>query len=250
MHGESAFCTFTYSDEHLPEGATLVPRDLTLMWKRMRKAGREVRYFVAGEYGDETQRPHYHAAIFGQPGCLNGRTNHRLRVCCTRCTELQNFWGLGGIDLAELSMESAGYIAGYVVKKMTSKYDERLNGRHPEFARMSRKPGLGAPAIRAIADVVVRQGTKLLNETGDVPVKLFGAKAKSIPLGRYLRRKLREEVGFEDIGAPQETLRQQAEEMRALYESTGPNGYKAAVIESNAIASLENRMKIRRSKKL
>ena len=66
MHDVSCFVTLTYNDENLPKDNTLVKEDLQKFWKdlRYRIFPEKIRYFASGEYGDETQRPHYHAVIF------------------------------------------------------------------------------------------------------------------------------------------------------------------------------------------
>lgn len=73
-HDSNYFLTLTYDEDHVPRSVspasgqtvlTLCPEHLTLFWKRLRKAGFSFRYFAAGEYGDVTFRPHYHAIVFG-----------------------------------------------------------------------------------------------------------------------------------------------------------------------------------------
>lgn len=67
-HGDAAFVTLTYSDDFLPKNKSLDPKQLKLWMKRLNKlAGGGLRYYNVGEYGDQTQRPHYHALIFGLP---------------------------------------------------------------------------------------------------------------------------------------------------------------------------------------
>lgn len=193
-HDENAFVTLTYADEHLPKNGSLEPLVLSKFIKRLRKAiyPRSVRYFAVGEYGDENGRPHYHLSLFG----LSGRTNHVLRrVEHYGCSQLiWDSWGFGGTDVQEFNDHTAQYVAGYVVKKLTDKSDPRLKGLHPEFARMSTNPGLGAKAMETIASQL--NGVHLDN-LGDVPHQLKVGR-KSIPLGRYLLGKLRENVGFTD----------------------------------------------------
>ena len=78
---------------------------------------------------------------------------------------------------------------------MTHRDDVRLRGRAPEFARMSTRPGLGAFAMAVFAEAVLSDaGLDEIEKTGDVPMN-FRMGGKKWPLGRYLRSKLREEVG-------------------------------------------------------
>lgn len=84
--------------------------------------------------------------------------------------------------VAGLSVKSAMYIAGYVVKGMTHSLDPRLDGRVPEFARMSLNPGLGALAMERVA---------LDLEKYSLPVPLGLRHGEKIfPLGRYLRNNI------------------------------------------------------------
>ena len=84
---DSCFLTLTYDDAHLPAGGTLVPGDGQLFLKRLRKAifPLQLRYFFVGEYGDTSNRPQYHAALFGIPSSF---------------TEIvQKAWGKGHVML-------------------------------------------------------------------------------------------------------------------------------------------------------
>ena len=71
-HGDAAFVTLTYNDENLPKYGTLVPEHAKDWQKRIRYYAKErinadLRFFTVGEYGEQTQRPHYHAIVFGLP---------------------------------------------------------------------------------------------------------------------------------------------------------------------------------------
>lgn len=105
--------------------------------------------------------------------------------------------------VAELTFKSAAYIAGYVVKKMTRMQDTRLNGRWPEFARMSLRPGIGADAMWDVASAVMQHKLEKKPDF-DVPVDLRHG-SKTFPLGRYLRRLVRERIGL-SAGAPPHVL--------------------------------------------
>lgn len=95
---------------------------------------------------------------------------------------------------------------------MTKKDDPRLQGRYPEFCRMSLRPGIGADAMHDVASVLLQ--FNLVDLQGDVPSSLRHG-SRLLPLGRYLRRKLRTMVG-KDEKAP-EIIN---EEMQALFEGT------------------------------
>lgn len=222
--GDNAFCTLTYEDEQLPEGGTLVPLHAQAFLKRLRKAFEpfRLRFFLVGEYGDITERPHYHAALFGHPSCSRGRTDHRrvarYGTCCESCDRVFKAWGHGGIDLGTLTPESAAYISGYVTKKLTNKEDEyvkeRLRGRHPEFARMSLRPGIGAGFIEDLASTVLQYG---LDSPELLPSALRHGK-RSRPLGSYLRNRLRERVGISKVAMTEYNVKKAKEELSPLSE--------------------------------
>ena len=79
-HDSAWFCTFTYDDDHVPRtyypdpetgeaipALTLQKRDFQLLMKRIRKKfeNDKIRFFMSGEYGSQTFRPHYHAILIG-----------------------------------------------------------------------------------------------------------------------------------------------------------------------------------------
>jgi len=198
----------TYSDENLPADGSLNPDHSRDWLKRVRyyMGDRPVRYYLNGEYGDETFRPHYHAVLFG---------------VSTLDTAPMEAWKLGLTHVGELTLQSAQYITGYVTKKMVKHDDPRLGGRHPEYARMSRRPGLGAETMADIANALSDvHGARLVAAAGDVPVSLLHG-GRSLPLGRYLRSKLREEMGFESFGGQEKPEMERHAEMQALLEAAG-----------------------------
>lgn len=220
----NTFVTLTYSDEvllkqqrsaFLKGEPSLIPRDLQLFLKRYREVSpQRLRFFAVGEYGNETFRPHYHAGLFNVPVCARGETKKSPRgrclwaECCETCKLVGDKWGLGDIEVRALDASKCEYLARYVTKKMTKGGDDRLKGRHPEFSRQSRKPGIGRFAVRQLAREIVRHVEP--SELIDVPATLkFGGKSHA--LGRYMRRKLRAALGLEE-GAPDEALRQAWEE--------------------------------------
>lgn len=116
--------------------------------------------------------------------------------------------------VGRLTAESSAYIAGYVTKKMTHRSDIRLRGREPEFSRMSRNPGIGVPALWTVASDMMRYNLEAT--LPDVPtVQRFGPRI--LPLGPFLRKKLREMVG-KDGKAPESSKQIPALQLRILRE--------------------------------
>lgn len=243
VHQSNSFVTLTYRSDQIPivNGlSSLQPEDLQKFLKRLRKKLEPVRlrFFACGEYGDETQRPHYHAAIFGLSSCARGRTlrlpgssEPRWAECCDTCSLVGKAWGRGIVEVGELCAQSAAYVAGYVVKKMTGKNDDRLRGRYPEFARMSNRPGIGYGALGEVAAALRLHSLEGLD---DVPGALRHG-SKILPLGRYLTRGLRTEMGRE-AGAPQATLQKLDEALRVVREDAFNNSVslKQAILDANA----------------
>lgn len=200
MHVGSCFVTLTYDEKNLPNGGNLEPTHSQKWLKRLRKelSPEKIRYFLVGEYGDESQRPHYHAAIFGLDPI------HTQSFDST--SELINkTWGKGHTMVGTLTMESASYIAGYVTKKLTNKNDpyvsKKLAGRNPEFARMSlggrtKSGGIGALAVGNIAAAYGDSAAlDSIVDNFDVGSTLLHGRAR-YPLGRYLKSKLRKALGY------------------------------------------------------
>ena len=233
QHGDAAFVTLTYDDQQLPKTnsglPTLAPEHVRNWLKRIRKrvAPLRLRFYLAGEYGETTWRPHYHVALFGFPTCLRGRTQRPFNKpfgrplwhdCCPQCFLVGDSWTHGDVDLGMLETDSAQYVCGYVTKKMTHRSDVRLRGREPEFARMSNRPGIGYDALYELASSILADTTwsslNLDTPQGDVPVTLRHG-ARLLPLGRYMRIKLRKLIG-RDEKTPQAILDALFEEMRPL----------------------------------
>jgi len=175
MHEQSWFVTLTYDDDHLPPTGSLEPPHLRDFWKRLRERlfrefwdqrpwlnWREARrdwpgisYYACGEYGPQTDRPHYHAILFGCD--FPDRVQHRYDDA-GRPVFLSEFltdtWQNGNVEFTGFSAATAAYVSGYVQKKVESqndpdyylRYDPETGELHqlvPEFSRMSRRPAVG-----------------------------------------------------------------------------------------------------------
>lgn len=218
---DNAFATLTYNEDELPmvdrpgsNRSTLVIKDYQDWLKRLRKRldPIKVRYFLVGEYGNKTERPHFHAILFGFPTCRHGRSQfNRDGHCCSSCEIIRDTWKHGHIVLGDVNVKSVAYCASYTVKKMTVKDDFRLDGRYPEFARMSLRPGIGTALLDHVASTLMTVG---IRDDEDVPATLrIGGKVW--PLGRYLRGQLRTLIGREDCAHPS-TVKSMVDELREL----------------------------------
>lgn len=212
-HDENCFVTLTYNEKNLPADRSLEP-DVVSRWLRAVRdeiRPHKIRYMLVGEYGEETFRPHYHLSVFGV-------SRSSLLQCGAAVRTFENVadgcWGKGFISVGEFNEKTAQYVAGYVVKKYTDHRDGRLMGRVPEFARMSRRPGLGSGAMSIVADAVRGH----YECYGDIPSQLRVGK-RAIPLGRFLRKRLFEYLGVspEQIEQyKQKTVMEQSLELRDL----------------------------------
>lgn len=163
---ESLFITLTYNDEHLPQGGNLKPLHVRHFLQRLRRLGslgpapQALRYFFVGEYGEQKMRPHYHAILFGMGNPSTWRP-------VIQAAWTYNGESIGHTMTAPAESGALSYCAHYVTKKMTSEADERLEGRHPEFTRMSQKPVLGYQSLIMRARALnTKEGARLVAEKG------------------------------------------------------------------------------------
>lgn len=261
-HETNVFITLTYNDDHLPRGGSLRPKDLQDWIKRTRKALKysRLRIFACGEYGSKTERPHYHAILFGAPSCLRGRTDKFRRgvggtICCPVCALFQKTWSrdgeeFGSIDLGMVEPRTAAYIGGYIIKGKTHRRDARLRGKEPEYSTKSNRPGLGAYALDDIADAILSSG----QEFKDVP-SYFEIEGQKYPFGRYLTNLLRKKVGMneEQIAIAQAVRAKiMEEEMLGLSQMAEENSISLtaayAEVHGQKILNWKSRRKIHKRK--
>jgi len=178
----NCFITLTFNPDTINSRGTLVKADFQKFMKRLRKRfkGNEavdkdngrviwkdlvpaydhpihypIRYFHCGEYGSKHSRPHHHACLFNfdfpDKVLLESRgTNHYYRSA-----ELEKLWPFGYSMVGHVTVDSAAYVARYILKKMNGKladdyykrYDLQTGEEYqlqPEYTTMSRRPGIAA----------------------------------------------------------------------------------------------------------
>lgn len=163
QHRHNWFCTLTYSPENLPLHGSLRHRDWQLFAKRARRRLGSFRYLMCGEYGEQTQRPHYHALLFGLDVPDAVRVSVRRGHPVYHSAALNRLWGLGLTELGTVTAQSARYCAAYVLKDVTppvhlDEYTGELHDLVKPYGRMSLKPGLGDAWIRKYYPEVLAHG--------------------------------------------------------------------------------------------
>lgn len=154
----SIFVTLTYDDEHLPlkNGVpTLNKRDCQLFLKRLRKQfpNHHIKYFLCGEYGSQTARPHYHAIIFDLPLCGNFLEYYR--------NEILKIWSLGHITADKVNINRIGYVSKYILKTQSDKEHYLEFEIQPPFLLSSRRPAIGAAIADKIKDYLSPDNTTI-----------------------------------------------------------------------------------------
>lgn len=152
-----SFITLTYNDEHLPLDGSLNVKHWQTFAKRLRHRLGPFRFLHCGEYGPATNRPHYHACLFGID-FHDDRKVFKTDGNKTLWTSelLEKTWGKGFCTVGPLNYQTASYVAGYVLKKLNKTqwdYHEGLTicshepialAKRPEYVTMSRNDGLGS----------------------------------------------------------------------------------------------------------
>jgi hypothetical protein len=153
LHDQNCFITLTYDNEHLPEDGSLKKEHFQKFMKRLRKKYGKVRFYHCGEYGENTNRPHYHACLFGFsfPDQKYWKTHNGQMYFVSK--SLEKIWGKGFCTIGAVTFQSAAYVARYMLKKRKGKDAEAHYTRidpitgevyylTPEYTTMSRKPGI------------------------------------------------------------------------------------------------------------
>lgn len=209
--GRCSFITLTYAPErrsHLPLRQGLLVSDWQKFAKRLRHDG-EFRFLACGEY-TKAGVAHWHAALFGQE--LADRVKWKRSPkghWLYRSPTLERRWRYGHSWVGNLTFDSAAYVAGYVTKKVIgpdqsveklAQY-ERVDpvtgevGRvRPEFAIMSRNPGLGHDFFeKYFGDLYPRDHCIVKGQKVPVPKYYDSLLERSNPyLLAYLKAKRRE----------------------------------------------------------
>lgn len=166
---KALFVTMTYNPDNLPYTAqtanydtlpTLNKKDAQDFLKRLRYyyPDKTIRYYLAGEYGPKTQRPHYHAIIFGLSTDdfpdLRYSGQNELHMAHYMSPKFQDIWSKGFCTINDANYKTFAYVSRYVMKKVYKEEDDDwYQGRTPEYTVMSRRPGIGMPYVEQHPDM-------------------------------------------------------------------------------------------------
>lgn len=212
-HDSAYFVTLTYDDAHVPmneyieqapvisattgeileDGAylkslSLYKRDWQLFMKRLRKRfpNDKIRFFMAGEYGSASFRPHYHAILYGlhlddleiykkSPQGFSYYNSPSLSSCWIDTDNRyldRPYKGdgqpLGYCVVANVTWETCAYTARYIMKKLNGKESEVYTNFNiqPEFTLMSRKPGIARQYFEDHPDIYKHDFINISTEKG------------------------------------------------------------------------------------
>lgn len=188
-HDSAYFMTLTYDNDHVPvsyypdpntgealEALTLCKRDCQLFMKRLRRSfsADNIRFFMSGEYGSTTFRPHYHAIVFGlHLNDLNPYKRSPQGYQYYTSEALQKVWSIDGVPIGfavvgEVTWDTCAYTARYVMKKLTGDLSEVYSyyNIQPEFTLMSRRPGIARQYYDDHPDIYEHQFINLSTEKG------------------------------------------------------------------------------------
>nr|QJB18791.1 MAG: replication initiator protein [Microvirus sp.] len=170
------FITLTYDDQHIPDYNSLIKKDLQNFFKRLRKnlGERKIKYFACGEYGTTTDRPHYHAIIYGM-SLLPGDKNIIMSTW-KNCDWQNRSIKKNSFGLAE--QHSIEYVAGYIHSKLTGELADQ------EYKQQNREPVFRILSLGIGLKYALENKEKILKD------KCLKQKGKELALPRYYLKKL------------------------------------------------------------
>lgn len=160
-HDKACFITLTYDPDFLPNNGTLVVEDIQKFNKRVRKkyygnSTSKYKFYICGEYGPTTFRPHYHGALFGVDFEPEEWICFKVDAEGPHYTSpaLSKLWPFGFNEIGLITPTRMNYVTGYIQKKLfgdgAKEYEQR--GVIPPFQLFSKN--LGVEALQKMPDVL------------------------------------------------------------------------------------------------
>lgn len=197
--GKAIFVTLTYDDEHIAKNAvyevdsngeltdkiraySLCKKDFQDFMKRLRGRkkfeDREIRFYLAGEYGPRTWRSHGHAIIFNigleDFKDLEEFGVNELGQKYYKSDEFTGIWENGFTLLSAVTWQTCAYVSRYVQKKAVNGHELACDalGIEREFSLMSRRPGIGSKFFDDHPDLMEYSNQYLSDGNGSVKLPI------------------------------------------------------------------------------
>lgn len=199
MHEENVFVTLTYAPEFQPKDNNLDPMEFKrFLWNlKKQNAGKKIRYLYCGEYTKKGV-PHYHALLFGHSfpdqKLLTKRGQHgRTYKIYTSELASQAWQNKGFITLGEVNKYTASYVGKYCFKKVNG--GKTILNKLQPFARMSRRPGIGAAWYEKFKSDVYPSDECRTSDGGCLrPPRYYDEKLRKENIQTYNQIKLKREI--------------------------------------------------------
>jgi len=218
LSDDNCFVTLTYNDEKIPKVfgvPTLLKSDVQKFIKRVRNLyGEGIKYYLCGEYGDENKRPHYHICLFGidfnDKQIFNIKNENKIYTS----KKLDELWtdpedqkSYGFSTIGQLTFETAAYTARYCLKKWKGKdwqkHYEVINEEtgeiksiQPEFALMSRRPGIGKNWFDQFKEEVMVNDSVIVRGKEMKPARYYDNQIEKENLKKYEKMKQARKEGI------------------------------------------------------
>lgn len=165
---------------------------------------------MAGEYGGQLGRPHFHACLFGHDFADKKHFKTMSGGSALYTSEtLDRLWSHGFTSIGSVTFESAAYIARYIMDKITGptaghfyEQTDELTGEiyklRPEYNRMSLRPAIGKGWFEKYSSDVYPEGEMLVRGYKSKSPAYYDKLFKEVDPDAYEQMKLdREALGIE-----------------------------------------------------
>ena len=133
------FTTWTFRPEDYTNSEKACKEDIQRFWKRLRKAGHDIRYFTVIERGSQKHRLHGHSILWSKSlASMSMRRAHKI---------LESVWTHGIVDMQPLRGPAGlNYVTKYLVKDLSEEKQRNY--------QWSQKPMLGKAGLQQWESVI------------------------------------------------------------------------------------------------
>lgn len=263
---KNCFITLTVSNEYIDEifpNGSLDHRPFQLFAKRLRKKfqGFEyvehpitkesinpIRILMCGEYGEETNRPHYHAILYNFDFDDKVAWKNNNGIILYNSPSLSKLWKYGHAVIGEANFETSAYIARYVTKKKNGKEADGYlddDGNYvlphycdPETGLLKKPEYIVFPSSYGLGRIYYEQNKdRIFHYDEDIAINRKGQQFKMKPPTYYDR--------IYDLQNPEEFAILKEKRIKQAKEVALKNGYtpeRLATIGRVKEANLKNKL--------